>query len=180
PCLCSSCRRSGRAPCASWTGEVRMSGSSTSAIRALVAAVAVLYRTRRLALAAAACLLALAGVGTTFAATTWQVSNTSRVDFLGTNRKFTTQTVTTAAATSPYTWKTIGTLVIPRVPLAFGQYVDFLQNGTAQGVVTSSTGAVTLALPIRLRDNSGATQSFTANLTTGATNGTNSDGGSFC
>src|SRR6185503_15159342 len=49
-----------------------------------------------------------------------------------------------------------------------------------QGVVTASTGQVTLALPLRLRDSSGATQNFTANLTTGATNGTNSDGGAYC
>ena len=76
----------------------------------------------------------------TAAASSWQVSNTSEVTLLGAVRKLATQTIATGPGTPPKNWKTTVALVLPRIPLAFGQYIDLVQNGTAQGVVDSGTG----------------------------------------
>ena len=108
--------------------------------------------------------------------TSWQVTGTSRVSLLGSEKGLATQTLPTGPGTPPKNWKTLNNLVLPRVQLAFGQYVEFVQNGTAQGVIESATGKVTLDLPLMLRDSTQSTQTFTAYLTTGQTNGVNSDG----
>src|SRR5436190_996069 len=62
----------------------------------------------------------------------WHVASTSHVSLLGTVRSVTTQSISTGAGTPPNNWKATSNLGLPRIPLAFGQYVDFSQNGTAQ------------------------------------------------
>jgi hypothetical protein len=79
----------------------------------------------------------------------------------GAVRRIAAQSVATAPASAPKNWKTVSSLVLPRVPLAFGEHIDLQQSGVAQGVITSGSGQVTLDLPLLLRTD-GSTQTFTA------------------
>ncbi len=77
-------------------------------------------------------------------------------------------------------WRTTHVVLLPRIDLAFDEFVHLEQSGAAAGTFDPASGAITLDLDVRLEDSDGVVVTFPVELTTGRTNGTDPDGGSVC
>jgi hypothetical protein len=111
----------------------------------------------------------------------WRLfGTTSTVSMLGASRPLPPQSISVGTAPAPADWKTLDDLFLPTLDLAFDEHVELEQDGPAWGTHLRPTGAMTLALPLRLSDSGGNIFSLMAQLTTEQTNGTGPDGIPVC
>ncbi len=104
------------------------------------------------------------------------VSPASSLTLLGSRNQFYPQQLGVLGSSSGGSFSLASRLELPRVPLAFGQSMQFQQSGSAVGTFDSATGQVTLQLSIHAMDNAGNAAPLALSLTTGTVMARNGNG----
>ena len=122
----------------------------------------------------------LSAIAAPAAADSLSIASTSQLSLLGAEPNLASQQVDIGPAAPPNDWSTLEPVVFPTLNLAFGEYVNVLQTGTAFGLFSQTTGQMSLAMPIRIVDSDGDSFVGVAQFTTERTSGEDSSGDPMC
>lgn len=104
------------------------------------------------------------------------VSPSSTLRLLGTANQFYAQQISVNGSAGGGSFSLGSALQMPRIPLAFGQSMEFSQNGSAVGSYDPATGQVTMQLAISAIDSHGNSAPVVFSMTTGTIVSRNANG----
>jgi len=96
------------------------------------------------------------------------ITSSSTVNLMGSSNIFSPQQVVVLGSASGGSFSLASPLSIPRIPLAFGQSMQFIQRGSAVGSFDPGSGQVVLNVAVDSVDSSGHSAPFVVQLTTGS------------
>jgi hypothetical protein len=104
------------------------------------------------------------------------VAPQSSVSLLGTRNSFYPQQLGVLGAATGGAFSLASSVQVPHVPLAFGQSMEFSQQGAAVGNFDPGSGQVSLSLPLQAVDSRGNAAPVVLSLTTGTVMTRNANG----